>query len=160
MIYQGNLKKELTEPELVGYSDADYGNSLDDRKSISGYVFKLNNGAISWKSKRQPIVATSTTEAEYISTSEAAREAMNWRMFLRELGFHLNSPTIINVDNQGAIAIAKNPEHHGRTKHIDIRYHYIRDLVSKHEVQLEYLETNKMIADVLTKHYLETDTTN
>jgi hypothetical protein len=149
-VYRGTGNDDA-EPVLIGYSDADWGNSLDDRRSTTGYVFKLAQGAISWRSKRQSTVAQSSTEAEYMALSEATREAVSWRMFLGELGLDIREPTTILADNQGSIALSKNPEHHARTKHIDIKYHYIREQVSNEAVSIYYINTEAMIADVLTK---------
>lgn len=136
---------------LVGYSDSDWANEVTERRSMSGYVFLLEGTAITWSATRQKTIALSTVEAEYMSQCEAGREATWLRRFLKELGFDVNSPTIIHCDNQGAIALAGNPIHHRRTKHIDVRYHYIRKLVEEGEVRLQYLETEKMVADFLTK---------
>ena len=113
---------------LIGYSDADWGGDADDRHSTMGSLFLLAGGAISWMSKRQAVVALSTCEAEYIALSQAAQEAAWLQKLLSELkvSSHL---TVIMEDNQGAIAIANNPVSHSRTKHIDIRYNYIREAV-------------------------------
>jgi hypothetical protein len=89
----------------------------------------MAGGAISWQSKLQPTVAQSTTEAEYIAASAAAREGVYLRHLLSDLGFEQQEPTIVYEDNTGAIALAENPVHHSRTKHIDIRFHYIRECV-------------------------------
>ena len=139
------------EPALVGYTDSDWANDPDSRRSVTGYLFRMAGGAVSWKSKRQPTVALSSTEAEYIAASEATREAANWLTFLRELGFDVSKPTLILSDNQGSIALAKNPEHHARSKHIDVRHHYLREQVAARAIQLQYINTEEMVADLLTK---------
>jgi hypothetical protein len=136
---------------LSGYVDADWASDVNDRKSTSGFVFMLGGAAISWGSKKQASVALSSTEAEYIAASHAAKEAVWLRRLLTELGLDLTSPTTIHVDNQSAIAIARNPEFHDRTKHIEVRYHFLRQVVDGGEVELEYVPTGDQIADALTK---------
>ena len=135
-----------------GYSDADWG-SGEDRKSIGGFVFLLNGGAISWTSKKQSSIALSTTEAEYMAMTQAAKEILWLRVLLDELGAfnHITLMSKLNGDNQGALALARNPEYHARTKHIDIQHHFIRDLVTSERVYLEYCPTTEMIADIMTK---------
>ena len=155
---KGTLDKQLVFTksdnlvELIGFSDSDWA-SGEDRKSISGYCFQLQkNGAlISWKSKKQQIVALSTCEAEYIALTHAVQEAK----FLKQLIFdmlNLSSVKVsIGVDNQSAIKLANNPVCHQRSKHIDIRYHFIRDNVSSGEIKLQYVNTIMNIADIFTK---------
>jgi transposase InsO family protein len=142
---------KTAQPELIGFTDSDWANDLDTRRSMTGYLFRVAGGAISWKSRRQPTVALSTTEAEYMAASEAAREAVYWRMFLTALGFDVSQPTLIMSDNQGSIALSKNPEHHERTKHIDVRHHYLREQVESKTIKLDYISTDQMVADALTK---------
>jgi hypothetical protein len=150
--YQLVLGRSATSvPTLLGYADSDWASDVNDRKSTSGYVFTLGGGAISWSSKKQPTVALSSTEAEYIAGAHAAKEATWLRLLLSELGQDMSSPTILHVDNQSAIAIARNPEFHERTKHIDVRYHYIRQVIDDGTLYLEYAPTQEQVADVLTK---------
>ncbi|CAG7821978.1 unnamed protein product, partial [Allacma fusca] len=137
--------------KLTGYSDSDYAGDKTERKSTSGQVFFLGKQLISWTSRKQPCVAMSSTEAEYIALASAAREAIWLRRFLNELGYHQDQPTTIFVDNQSTIKLAKNPELHSRTKHIDVRYHYTRTLVEAGEIQVEYTPTTSQKADGLTK---------
>lgn len=136
---------------LRGYVDADWASDVNDRKSTSGFVFLLGGAAISWSSKKQSSVALSSTEAEYIAGAHATKEAVWLRRLLADLGLDARSPTTLFIDNQSAIAIARNPEFHDRTKHIDIRHHFLRQKVEAEEVSLEYVPTNEQIADVLTK---------
>jgi hypothetical protein len=136
---------------LYGYTDSDWGNDANDRRSVTGWVFLLHDGAVSWQSCKQPTVALSSTEAEYMAAKEATREAVWWRAFLTELGMPPTTATTIHSDSQGAIALSKNPEHHKRTKHIDIQHHYIREQVAAGSVSLPHIGTDDMIADVLTK---------
>ncbi|CAI5717429.1 unnamed protein product [Peronospora effusa] len=138
--------------KLLGYSDADWAGDTDTRRSTSGYVFVLNNGCISWRSKKQRSVALSSTEAEYMALSEATQEATWLKTFMRELGEEAGDDALtIYEDNEGAIALAKNPEFHKRTKHIDIRYHFVREKVEKNQVVLQYCPTQDMLADIMTK---------
>ena len=141
--------------KLQGFCDSDWASSYSDRKSISAYVYKLKeqSGLISWKTKKQGTVALSSFEAEYISLSMCVQEAM----FLRKLlTFMYEQKDVdlsvkIGVDNQGTIALAKNPIHQQRSKHIDVRYHFLRDAVTSGIVDLSYVPSNKNVADVLTK---------
>ena len=136
---------------LVGYADANWASDPDTRKSTTGYVFLLNGGAVSWNSKRQSTVATSSTEAEYMSLYSAVQEAIWLRRLLKDVNYDTNGAIKIYQDNQGTIALAKNPTFHNRTKHIDIKYHFSREQVKSGNVELEYVSTNNMIADALTK---------
>lgn len=137
--------------DLVGYTDSDWAGSVDDRKSTSGYVFHMGSGAISWASKKQSIVALSTAEAEYVAATAAACQAVWMRRMLRSLGQEQAKATVIFCDNSSAIALSKNSVFHKRTKHIDTRFHYIRELVSNGEIVLEHCRTQEQVADILTK---------
>jgi hypothetical protein len=138
-------------PTLTIYSDADFAACKDDRRSVTGYSVHLCGATVSWLSTRQSTTAQSTVEAEYMSSAEAVKEAIWWRAFLRGMGHRLNSPTVLYSDNQGSIALSKNPDSHRRTKHIDVRYHLLREHVEKGTVTVQYISTNEMPADVLTK---------
>ena len=134
-----------------GYADAAYANS-DDNRSTSGYVFLAGDGAISWSSKRQISTALSSTEAEYVALSEAGREACWLRNLYTELGLlDVNVPTTIHGDNEGSIAMAKNPQFHKRSKHIATRWHWIRELVQDGTINVESIRDPDQTADVLTK---------
>jgi hypothetical protein len=146
LVYDGNNQQPV-----IGYSDADWAANLDDRRSITVYAFIMANGAISWNSKKQPTVALSSTEAEYMAASQATKEATWIRKLLDSLGLAKPEAMLIYGDNQGSIALAKNPTGHGRTKHIDIQHHFIREKVNGGEIQFEFCGTENMIADVLTK---------
>ena len=145
--FDGN---KVTNVKLKGYVDADWGSNPNGRKSQSGYLFTVC-GVISWASKKQSVVALSSTEAEYIAASLASQEAVWLRSLLGDISFVQKEPTVIKEDNQGTIALSRNPEYHPRTKHIDIKYHFIRDKVEKKELVLEYYPTEQMLADLLTK---------
>ena len=107
-------------PEMFGFSDADWAGDVDTRRSTSGYIFQIGNSAVSWSSKMQATVAKSTTEAEYIALSQATQEAVWLRCLLFDLGYSTDSPTSIYEDNQGAIELSKNQKFHNRTKNIDV----------------------------------------
>ena len=152
--YKGTIDLWLTygggNQPLVGYSDAD-GNMAKDRHAISGYAFLINGGAVSWSSKRQEIISLSTTESEYIAATHAAKEALWLRSLITQL-FKLDlAPTVLFCDNQSAIELTKDHQYHARTKHIDIRYHFIRWIVEQGSLKITYCPTDKMIADALTK---------
>jgi hypothetical protein len=136
--------------ELVGYADADWGASINDRRSYKGYVFNFANAAVSWESRKQRTVAMSSTETEYMALSESTKEAIHLRRFLSEV-LDQPSTTIIFNDNQGAGQLSKNHVFHNRTKHVDIRHHFIREAVERGDIKVEYLPTDQMPADVLTK---------
>lgn len=136
---------------LVCYSDADWAGDRDDRKSTTGNVHLLGNGAISWLSKKQSTVALSTSEAEYIALCSATQETVHLRSLLSDLGFKQEVPTRTFEDNQGAISLARNPVAHKRTKHIDVKYHFIREAVENRIIALEYCPTDEMTADLCTK---------
>ncbi|KAL5701529.1 gibberellin 2beta-dioxygenase [Ranunculus cassubicifolius] len=136
-----------------GYCDADFAGDLDERKSTSGYVFTLGGGAISWSSKKQGCVARSTMEAEFISCSAAASEAVWVKGFLANLNIRelLDEPINIRCDNQAAISTIKNGEVSARTKHIELQYFYIFDVLQKDKITVSYISTKEMVADPLTK---------
>ena len=147
----GLIFKRTENFELIGYSDADWAGDIETRKSTSGYVFLLGGNPISWTSKKQPIVALSTTEAEYIALCLATQESVWLRQLLSHLKQKPNGPTIINEDNQGTICISKNIRNHSRTKHIDIKYHYIRECIQQGLISMKYCETKIMVAHIFTK---------
>lgn len=151
---QGTKSKCLTFTEngccLEGYSDSDWGSNKLDRKSYTGFVFKLAGGAISWKSFKQKSTALSTTEAEYMAMSEAAKEAIYLKNLYEELNEELDA-LILYVDNQSAQKLAANPILHSRSKHIDVRYHFVRETVANNVISLKYLASTDMTADILTK---------
>jgi hypothetical protein len=136
---------------LQGFADADWASDINNRKSTSSYVFMLAEGAVSWSSKKQGCVAISSTEAEYITAAHADKEAIWLRRLLMELLQPLSSPTTLSVNNQSAIAIAKNPEFYDQTKHIKVRHHYLHQKVEDNEITLTYVPTNAQPADALMK---------
>lgn len=135
----------------VAYSDADWAEDRHERKSTTGYVFKLGIGAISWRSRKQKTTSLSSTEAEYMALSDSCREDKWLCYLLHELGLLKSTPLRLCVDNEGAEALAKNPSHHSRTKHIHTRYHFLRGCVSDNVVNLFHVSTTEMLADMFTK---------
>ena len=135
---------------LKGYTDADMAGDLDGRKSTSGIVFTFAGGAVSWQSKLQKCVALSTTEAEYISMAEAGKEMLWLKRFLDQLGMK-QERYVIHCDSQSALDLSKNVMYHSRTKHIDVRYHWLRQAAEEQQFLLEKIHSNKNPADMLTK---------
>ena len=137
--------------KLIGFTDSDWAGCIEDRKSTSGYMFSLGSGAISWSSKKQATTALSSSEAEYMVATSSACQAIWLRRVLIDLGQEQFEETEIYCDNKAAIALSKNPVYHGRTKHIDIRAHFIRDLVAEGTIILKYCGMDEQVADILTK---------
>ena len=146
----GLLYKKVNS-NTVGFSDSDWAGDIDDQKSTSGYIFQVGGTAISWRSRKQSCVALSTAEAEYIALSHAAQEAIWLRQLDTDLQSEPQEPTVIYEDNQAAICMSKNPQSHGKSKHIEIKYHFIREQISKKNIELKYCQTENMVADMLTK---------
>ena len=142
--------KDVDRP-MTGFSDADWASDVNDRKSTSGYLFMMSGAPISWKTKKQTCVALSTAEAEYIALSAATQEVTWLRQLLKDMLIEQTNPTIMYEDNQSAICIAQNPQYHSKMKHIDIKYHFVREKVLDNTIELSYCPTNDMLADMLTK---------
>ena len=151
---RGSSKLCLTfgdsKPILEGYVDADWAGDLDGRKSTSGYLFTFVGGAVSWQSRLQKCVALSTTEAEYIAANEAGKEMLWLKRFLQELGLKQDG-YVVNCDSQSAIDLSKNSMYHSRSKHIEVRYHWLRLVVEQQSFELEKIHTDENPADMLTK---------
>jgi len=135
---------------LEGYADAD-GSMAEDRRAITGYAFLIDGGAVSWSSKRQEIVSLSTTESEYVAATHGMKEALWLRSLLSEVFGPIKPPTTLFSDNQAAIALTRDHQYHARTKHIDVRYHFIRWVIEQGSLRLIYCPTDDMVADALTK---------
>lgn len=136
--------------DVVGFCDADWAGDLDKRKSTTGYIFIMNGGAISWSTKKQPTVALSTTEAEYMSVVAATQEAI-WLKCLREFFLNKSDAVLLHCDNQGAIHLSKNNAFSSRTKHIHIKLEFVKEKIETGVIELMYVPTNEMLADLLTK---------
>ncbi|KAK3895615.1 hypothetical protein Pcinc_000538 [Petrolisthes cinctipes] len=137
--------------DFVGYFDADWAGDIKDRKSTSGYCFHLGGGPVSWSSKKQSCVALSTAEAEYMAIASAIQEAVWLRKLAVDIQIDCKGPLLLYEDNQSTIAMSKNPQFHGKTKHIDIKFHYVPEKCNENVIQLVYCPTNDMIADIFTK---------
>lgn len=134
-----------------GFSDADWAEDRCDRRSTSAYTYLVGCGPISWRSRKQQTVSLSSTEAECKSLSDACREAIWVRSLLSEMMLRPSSAIPLHVDNAGAEALAKNPSHHSRTKHIHTRYHFVRECMSSGLVSVRHVSSRDMVADLLTK---------
>ena len=143
-----NKNKEV---QLLGYCDSDWGGCVDDMKSTFGYTFSLGSGMFSWSSKKQESVAQSSAEAEYISAATATSQAIWLRRILEDIGKKQEKATEIFCDNKSAIAMAKNPVYHSRTRHIAIKHHFIREAIEEGEIELNFCRSEEQIADILTK---------
>ena len=139
-----------SKPATEGFCDVDWGGQKHCH-SISGYSFHMGARAISWSSKKQHVVALLSTEAKYIAQTHAAKEALWLRSFLRELRSAPDDPLILNCDNQGAIALAKDNKFHACTKHIDVCYHFIREAVEDGKVMVQYIPIGDNVSDIFTK---------
>ena len=139
--------------EVIGYSDADFAGYVDSRKSTSGYIFKLANGVVSWRSAKQTLTTTSTMEAEFVSCFEASSHGVWLKSFISGLRImdSISRPLKLYCDNSAAVFMAKNNKSGSRSKHIDIKYLAIRESVKELKVVIEHISTELMIADLLTK---------
>ncbi|RVW51356.1 Retrovirus-related Pol polyprotein from transposon TNT 1-94 [Vitis vinifera] len=137
--------------ELMAYTDSDYAGDVDDRKSTSGYVFLLSEGAVAWSSKKQPVVTLSTTKAEFVAAASCACQGVWMRRVLEKLGHSQGKCTTVLCDNNSTIKLSKNPVMHGRSKHIDVRFHFLRDLTREGVVELKHCGTQEQVADIMTK---------
>jgi hypothetical protein len=137
--------------ELLAYTDNDYAGDLEDRKSTSGLLFMLSSRAVSWSSKKQPVVTLSTTEAEFIAAAFCACQVVWLRRMLEKLDHASAGTTIIYCDNNSTIKLSKNPVMHGRSKHIDVRFHFLRELTQDEVVTLLHCRSQEQLADIMTK---------
>lgn len=136
---------------LTGYSDSDLAGHVDDRKSTGGMAFYLNESLITWVSQKQRCVALSSCEAEFMAATAAACQGIWLRKLLSQVTNSCVGPVVLYIDNKSAIDLAKNPVFHGRSKHIDIRYHFIRECVERGEIVIKHVRTDEQRADTLTK---------
>ncbi|WKA02079.1 hypothetical protein VitviT2T_020312 [Vitis vinifera] len=147
----GLFYKKGKRSDLIGFTDSDYAGDQDNRRSTSGYVFMLGTGAVSWSSKKQPIVTLSTTEAEFVAATVCACQAIWLRKILEELHLKQVGATTIFCDNSSTIKLSKNPVLHGRSKHIDVKYYFLRDLSNDGVIDLVYCRSENQVADIFTK---------
>jgi hypothetical protein len=151
IVYSKGQHDDSQPIKIQVFSDADWGADSNDRRSTSGYVIMVAGGPVIWSSRKQKTAAHSSCESEYMAIDEAAREIMWVRNFLSELDIDYCSPVELLVGNRGAKALSENPVHHSRVKHIDIRYHYIRDCVFEGLIKLTFVPSENNLADIFTK---------
>jgi len=153
LVYGRQKTSKFVDNVLYGFADSDWASDPDDRRSTSGYIFMLNGAAVGWCSRKQVSAAQalSSCEAEYIAACEATKEVVFLRALLKDLGFEQLGSTRIYVDNTGAINMAKNPVISKKSKHIDLRFHYLRHMVASEAVELVHVNTEDNVADMLTK---------
>jgi hypothetical protein len=147
----GVFYQPCSDARLIAYSDSDWGGSVDDMKSTSGYTFSFGSGVFSWNSKKQDVVAQSTAEAEYVAASAAVNQVIWLIKILEDLGYKQDEATEVQVDNKSAIAIAKNPVCFSKTKHMKVRFYALRDAEQEKEVRLVHCPSEFQLADILTK---------
>jgi hypothetical protein len=137
-------------PIFKALTDSDWAQG-ESRKSVCGYIIEMGGGPIAWSSKQQGIVALSSCEAEYVASTHVVKEILWLRSLAKELGFAQTSATPLYCDNQGTIACTHDPQHHSRMKHIDLRFHFIRDCVQKGLIDVMHIPGVENVADLLTK---------
>ena len=137
--------------EVCAFADADWANNKGDRKSISGWVAKVNGDPVSWSSKKQRVVALSTCEAELYAEAAAIQEVLWLRGLMQELGLHTATGSRVYGDNQSTIAVSQNGVKGERTKHVDVKYHFITETVEQGVVKLQWVPTTQQQADIFTK---------
>ncbi|KAF7760461.1 hypothetical protein Agabi119p4_11137 [Agaricus bisporus var. burnettii] len=147
LVYRASDSQEL----FTTYSDASHGACKATGRATGGYVTLVSGAAVGWSSKRQPFVTLSSTEAEFVAAVEAGKEIKWTRNILTEFGFPLTLPSTLFVDNKSGISVAKNPEHHGRMKHLDLRFYWLREAVEEGLIDPLYVSTHEQVADILTK---------
>lgn len=145
----GVFYKKGEKSDLMGFIDSDYIRDVNDRSSTSGYVFIMGSGVVSWSSKKQQVVASSITEAEFIAGASCACQAVWLSRILGELNFPPLESTAVYCDNSSTIKLSKNPVLHGRSKHIDVRYHFLHDLTKDGIIELVHCRSEDQIANIL-----------
>jgi hypothetical protein len=146
-----SYKKLTGEPRLLGYSDSDHAGDIDDRKSTTGVLYYYGDCPVSWTSQKQKIVAQSSCEAEYVAAALGACQGVWLSRLVSELLGGETAKFTLKVDNQSAISLCKNPVFHERSKHIDVRYHFVRSCFEQGKLELEHVRTEEQHADILTK---------
>jgi len=148
--YGLHYRKDVSSDVLLGYADADFGSDVKDRKSFSGNLFEVFGNLVEWSVRKQNSVALSTAEAEYISLSIASCEGLWLRSLLTEMGLQCDKFTILE-DNQSTIYLTRGIMNNRRSRHIDIRYHHVKDLIEKNVVDVDFIESRRQKSDILTK---------
>ena len=136
---------------LSGYIDVDWEGSMDDKKSTSGGAFFLGGRLVSWLSKKQNCISQSTAEAEYVAAANNCNQIVWMKQMLKDIGIKFEAHIILHCDNTSTVSLSKNPVLHSKTKHIEIKYHVVREKVEKKEIRLEYISTKEQIVDIFTK---------
>jgi hypothetical protein len=137
--------------ELIGYSDSDWAQDVDDQHSILGSIFQLGGQTIAHRSKKQVTVVTSSTEGEYMAAACTAKLGLWLIQILNELGCMFSNPILIHIDNTASLNLTKDAQYHARTKHIDIQHHFIQEHVTDSTFTVSHLPTSEMVANILTK---------
>jgi hypothetical protein len=150
-LHCGIFYEAKSQLQVHGYTNADWAGNVSDRRSISGFLFSFGSGAISWSSKKQPIVALSSMEAKYKGATIVTYEVVWLQKLLSDLGLLVDAPVVIYCDNISSILLANNPVYHARTKHIEVHYHFIRKKVLAKEIDLIHVSTENQVADIFTK---------
>ncbi|XP_020270504.1 uncharacterized protein LOC109845645 [Asparagus officinalis] len=151
MSYGLVYKRGRGNEELVGFTDSDLAGDVDDRRSTGGMAFYLGDSLVTWTSQKQKTVALSSCEAEFMAATAAACQGLWLRSLISEVIGSEPKPVTLFVDNKSAIALMKNPVFHGRSKHIDTRFHFIRECVERGQIKVEFVSTSEQRADILTK---------
>jgi hypothetical protein len=153
IVYDGNANLIVHGDQggFIAYADADWGSNPVNRRSTTGYVVKLAHAAISWASVNQKTIAHSSTEAEYMALSDTSRQISWIKSLMMEIGFDIGPVTLCG-DNQGSLFLAANPAQDKQTKHIDIRFHYIKEVIENKKILLYFIPTHEQAADLLTKN--------
>lgn len=147
----GICYKKGGDGELLAFIDSDYAGDIEDMKSTSGYVFLMSSGAVSWSSKKQPIVTLSTTVAEFVAAAVCACQAVWMKMILKEMGHSDEGCICVRCDNTSSIKLSKNSVMHGHSKHIDGKYHFLRNLTKDGTIELVHCGSLDQVADLMTK---------
>jgi hypothetical protein len=137
--------------ELIGFSDSDIYGDVVDRKSTTGTLFSFGDSPVAWQSQKQKVVALSSCEAEYVAATTAACQAVWLRQLLDNMTGKQSGATTVFIDKKSAIELCKNPVFHDRSKHIEVRYHYIRNCIEAGKINVEHISTGELLADILTK---------
>jgi len=151
MVGDSRGRETQVQVDVCAFADADWANDRGDRKSVSGWVAKLNGDPVSWSSKKQRVVALSTCEAELYAEAAAIQEVLWLRGLMEELGLHTRTGSAVYGDNQSTIALSQNGVKGERTKHVDVKYHFVTETVDRGVVKLQWVPTTQQQADIFTK---------
>lgn len=149
--FSNRLPKDLLLYGLIGFVDSNFAGDSKDRKSVIGHCSFLNGVVVSWWSKKQRTLSTSTTEAEYIALGHVAKEAVWIRRFINEMRLEFVESITLHSDNEMSIALTRNAESQHQTKHIDVQHHYIRELINKGELTIKWIPGSDMLVDGMIK---------